>query len=324
VTEWIDIARVAVAVGGLAVASYTDIRTREVPDGLWYALAVVAIALFGLDLDARFGGMAWVLTVPVALVFVVAVTGGEIFTVIPGDDIPEGPIELSPGQERIWRIDQAITVALLAAAATTFLVAPGLDLGEPAPRPTGGPEAMAFSTCLMLAAALLFYFMGALHGGADAKGFMVVALLFPTAPVLAGLPLWPGNAGVAEVLPFALVVLFNGALLLVVAGPLMFAAIGARRGRFKWPHSFAGYAKPLDQVNLEREFLMGSVEDGMWRPRFMVSRGSHSAGKQVEALEFLKSAGETEVFVSPKFPFMVYMLLGLLLAVVATSPLYLL
>lgn len=320
-SEWIDVARIVLAVGGLAVASWTDLRTREVPDGLWYALAVAALALMAADFDARFGGVAWALVLSVGAVFAVAVTGGEILTVIPGDTVPEGPVELTDAQKRTWRIDQALSLGLLAGAAALFLAAPGLDLGRPA-GPLEGPEALALSTCLMLGAGLLFYVIGALHGGGDAKGFMALVLLFPTAPALAGLPIFPPDALVARTIPFALIVLFNGAIMLVVAAPLGFAAVGLRRGSFRFPHSFAGYAKPVSDVDLEREFIMGSVEGGAWRPRFMVGRTTHSDARQKEALEFLRESGEKEAFVSPKFPFMVYMLLGLLLAVLVTSPLY--
>lgn len=320
-TEWIDIARVALAVGGLAAASFTDIRTREVPDGLWYGLALAALALFALDFDARFGGTAWVLVVAVGAVFAVAVTGGEILTVIPGDTVPEGPIELTEAQKRIWRIDQVLSLALLGAAAAVFLLAPGLDLGAPA-GVLEGPEALALATCTMLGAGLVFYILGVLHGGGDAKGFMALVLLFPTAPALAGLPLFPPSSLTAQVLPFALVVLFNGALVLVVAAPLAFVGMGVRQGRLRFPYSLAGYSMPIAKVNLEREFLMGSVEDGAWRPRFLVSRATHADSRQKEALAFLKEEGQQDVFVSPKFPFMVYMLFGLVLAVAVTSPLY--
>ncbi|HEX9710908.1 MAG TPA: hypothetical protein VGB42_13205 [Candidatus Thermoplasmatota archaeon] len=320
-TEWVDAARVAAAVGALAFASWTDLRSREVPDGLWYALAAAALALMALDFGARFGGDSWVLVIAVAAVFAVAVTGGEIITVIPGDKVPEGPIDFTEAQKRVWLLDMLISASMLAGAVGVFVVAPSLDLGTPG-RPLSGPEAQAYAACLMMGAALVFYMMNALHGGADAKGLMVLALLFPVAPAIAGLPLIPAGTLAVELLPFALVVFFNGALIQVVAAPVWFGAVGLRNRQFRWPLSLTGYAKPVEAINLERDFLMGSLRGGEWKPHIILSRSAHSEARQKEGLEVIRESGAKTAFVSPKAPFMVFLLLGLVMAVVATSPLH--
>lgn len=320
-TEWVDAARVAAGIGGLAVASWSDIKSREVKDGLWFALAVVALALMAFDFNARFGGASWALVLAVGAVFIVAVTGGEIITVLPGDTLPEGPIELTDAQSRLLMIDYAISLAILGGAVAVFLIAPSLDLGTRV-GPLVGPQAQAYSACLMLGAALLFYAMGALHGGADAKGFMVLALLFPVAPAILGLPLIAVDPLSLAILPFALVVLFNGALVQVVGMPLWFSVRGLMRGQFRWPLSLAGYPKPVEAVDLERDFLMGTVKDGVFREHFILSRRSHSDSLQREGLEALRKGGVKTVFVTPKAPFMAYMLAGLIVAVILTSPLH--
>jgi preflagellin peptidase FlaK len=321
VTEWVDAVRVAVAVGGLAVASYTDVKKREVPDGLWYALALAALPLMALDFDARFGGTAWLLALPVGAVFAVAFTGGELFPIFPGDTLPEGEIVLSEAQRRLWRIDKALSATVVAVSLAVLLWAPGLDLGRPV-HPLLGPQAIALSACLMFGAGLFFFITGALFGGGDAKGFMVLALLFPTAPALAGLPVMAPASLAAQSLPFALVVFFNAGLMLVVAGPVVYAAVSLRRGHFRFPDSLMAVPKPVGQVDLSRDFVMGSLEDGQFKRRFLTRQGTHSDAKQKEALAFLQQRGDPVVFVAPKLPFMVYMLLGLVVAVVLTSPLY--
>ncbi len=320
-TEWIDAVRVSLAVGGLAFASWTDVRTREAPDGVWYFLALCALPLMALDFDARFGGMAWLLVVPVGGVFLVAFTGGELIPVVPGDTIPDENYEFTPAQRAILAVDLSLSAVIAVVSVLVIALAPGIDLGRAA-HPLFGPQALAFAACLMFGTGLLFFVTGALFGGGDAKAFMVLALLFPVAPAVAGLPLFPPATLVAASLPFALVVFVNGALLLVVAGPVIYTAVSRRRGHVRMPESLLAVPKPIGEVNLERDFIMGSVEDGKWRRRLLARQGTHSDKKQKEALEFLKAAGEEVVFVSPKLPFILFMLVGLVLAVAVTSPFY--
>jgi hypothetical protein len=317
----IDAVRVAVGVAGLAAAAASDLKTREVSDRLWYALAAVAILLFAFDFSQRFGGDSWILSVPVALVFVVTVTGGEIIPVFPGPEVPDEEVELSPAQKRILRMDGLLSVAMLGSAALVFALAPTLNLGMRA-TVLDGPEAIAYSTCLMIAGGFVFYVMGALHGGADAKAFMVLAVLFPVFPALPGLPLVAPSGTARLVVPFALAVLFNGALLLVAAVPVVYMVKGALAGRLKLPESLFGYQKRVADVVLEREFLMGAVVDGAWRSKVMALRATRSDAEQRAALEFLKSQLTAAVFVTPKFPFMVFLLAGLVLALLLTSPLH--
>jgi len=321
VTEWIDGARVALAFAGLSFAAYTDWKTREVPDGLWYALALCAIALFALDLSLRFGGDAWVLAVPVGLIFVVAVTGGEIVTVVPGDDpLPEG-YEFSAAERARIRLDIALSAALIAAAVAVFVGAGGLDLGLRTSL-LEGPQAQAYSVSLMFGLALLMFFTSLIAGGADAKGLMALALLFPVAPALPGLPLVHASALSVVLVPFSLAAFFNGAIILVAARLPVSPVVSWRRGELRFPDALFGVPKPVAMVNLEREWVLGVVEGGQWRPKRMPTHGSHSDEKQKEALDFLKARGDRTVFVSPKLPFMVYLLAGFVAVLVVSCPLY--
>ena len=320
--DWIDAARVGIAVAVLGVAAYTDLKTRMAPDGLWYAGAAAAVVLMALDFSASFGGVAWVLAFVVGTIFVVAITGGEIISVFPGDQVPPPPEQWTERQKSVMRVDQMISVVLIAAALSALVLSSQWDLGPPV-HPLAGPQAIAISSAVMVGAGLLFYLMGALHGGADAKAFMMLAVLVPQAPDIGVDPLVVGNPLARLYLPFVLVVLFNAALCLVLAAPLAFVVLSARAGRMSFPYCLAGYPKAVAHVNLERDFLMGTVVDGKWVPRAMLFRGGLSDDMQKEGLELLKKTGQESVFVSPKFPFLVYMLLGLLLAIFVGSPLLL-
>ncbi|MFQ3294179.1 MAG: preflagellin peptidase FlaK [Halobacteriales archaeon] len=95
---------------------------------------------------------------------------------------------------------------------------------------------VAVSTCLVVPIAYVFWYFGA-FGGADAKGLMAIALLFPTFPDL----LTTGAFGLPYHIPpvrtpvgvFSFTVLTNA----VLVGILYPAAVAGRnlvRGRFSW------------------------------------------------------------------------------------------
>lgn len=319
--EWVDGVRVAFALGGLCLASLTDLKTREVPNELWYALGAAALALMALDFNGTFGGAAWALAVPVGLLFVVAVTGGEIVSVFPeGEEPPEG-FEPTPAQRRTIRIDMALTALLIGSALALFVLASSWDLG----RRVGsleGPQAQAYSTSIMFGLAIGLYMASLLAGGGDAKALILLAALFPRAPALPGLPLVAPSALSIELLPYSLAVFFNAGLLLVLLKVPLSLAMSAREGSVKLPQSLFGHPKRVDLVNLEREWVMGKIDEGAFVETRMVTHGAHSDGEQAKALAFLKESGAERVFVTSKVPFMVYLLVGFAFALLFTSPLY--
>jgi hypothetical protein len=320
-TEWIDGARLAAAVVGLGYAAYTDARTREVQDGVWYGLGALAAVLFALDLNATYGAQAAVMAVPAALIFAVAVVGGEFVEVVPGDAPPPEDYQLNDAQRGRLRLDLGISAAFIVGAIALFVFSGSFDLGA-RPGLLQGPVVQSFSAVLMIGLALLMFMFSLIAGGADAKCLMMLALLFPVAPALSGLPLVhpPGLAVLS--IPFALAAFFNGAILLVAARLPVSPIVSARRGMFRFPESFFGVPKPVDKVNLEREWVLGGVEGGAFKRKLIPRHGAHSDEKQKEVLQFLKDKGEAMVFVSPKLPFMVYLLAGFIVLVVLSCPLY--
>ncbi len=306
---------------GLTLAAYTDVKTREVPNELWYGLGAAGLVIMGLGFSDSFGGLSWLLAVPVALVFAVVVTGLEIIPVFPkGAQISDDP-ELTPRQEFLTKVDLALSAAMLLSALVFFVLASGLDLG----RPTfvlEGPQAQAYSVCLMCLFALGMFYVSLISGGADMKALATLAVLFPAVPSVGGLPLVHPHALALLVVPFALAAYFNGALILVVAKIPVYPIASARRGHLRFPASIAGYPKPPGEVNLAREWINARLVDGKVVQTLWPKHGAHSDEKQKELLDFLKAKGEPFVFVSQRLPFMVYLAAGFVAALVVSSPLY--
>jgi hypothetical protein len=320
-SEWIDATRVGLCLFALCVAAYTDIKTREVPNELWYGLGAAGLVAMGLGFSESFGGLSWLLAVPVALVFVVVVTGLEIIPVFPKDAKVDENTKLTARQEFLTKLDLGLSAAMLLAALAFFVFAGGLDLGR-ATFVLAGPQAQAYSVSLMCLFALGMFYVSLISGGADMKALATLALLFPAVPSFPGLPLVHPNPTALLVVPFALAVYFNGALVLVVAKFPVYPVLSARRGHLRFPESVAGYPKPPSEVNLEREWINAKLVDGQVKQTLWPKHGAHSDEKQKELLEFLKARNEPFVFVSQRLPFMVYLAAGFVAALVVSSPLY--
>lgn len=305
----LDAARLLAAVVALAVASMTDLRTRKVPNALWYIAASVGTALLVADL-ALTGEGPWAvaLALPVAAFFAVVVTGGELWPVMPEDE-PDPTRELTRDEARVYVADLVASAALITVSLAVMWLARGkLD-------DTDVLWGVAGSVAIIVLA-LVFYAARLLHGGGDAKALMTLAVLFPTAPLGGTLPLLAMPEGAELLFPFSLTVLIDAAIIVVFL-PVGFLALSASRGPMKLPEALFGYPVPHDAVDTARVWLLHEADEAGELRRALWPRRSKEADQaRARALEVLRSRGETRVYVSPKLPLMVPMLAGLLVAAV--------
>lgn len=305
----LDAVRLLTAAVALAAASMTDLRTRKVPNALWYVVAAVGTGLLVADL-ALTGEGPWglALALPVAAFFAVVVTGGELVPVMP-DDEPDPTRELTREEARVYVADLAVSAVLVAASLGVMWMAHG-QLGD-----LDVLWGVAGSVAIIVLA-LVFYAARLLHGGGDAKALMTLAVLFPTAPLGGTLPLLAMPEGAGLMFPFSLTVLIDAAIIVVFL-PLAFLVMSAARGPLRLPEALFGYPVANDAVDTGRAWLLyeadeaGEVRRALW-PR----RSQKAEQARARALEALRSRGEARVYVSPKLPFMVPMLAGLLVAAV--------
>jgi hypothetical protein len=295
----IDLARLFIGSGFLAVAAAADWRTREVPDELWLVAGTVALVLFGVDLWA--GGVdpaVGLLLVPTAVLLYDPLIGQEFRT-----------------EDGRWRFPLGSVAAyVIAIAATGYAF---LDLqGEPV------PLAAFYAYLTVPVMMLVFRGMFELHllkGGADTKAMMAIAVLVPAYPQIPSLPLIsldPRLQGALQILfPFSLLVLMNTALLFVVA-PFVFLAYNASRGDLEFPKALVGYKVPLDRVP-KYAWYMDQIEDG----RHVVVYFPTKRQDRKEIREALRKAGFTRVWATPQLPFMVPLVVGFVLSFVAGNPL---
>lgn len=312
----LDVARIAVAIVVLGVASWTDVRTRKVPNAVWYAAAAAGIVILLLDLEELPDGLSFLgwtlLAFPLAAVFAVTVTGGELWPVMPEDEEDPGR-ELTPREARVYVADMAVSAVLIVASVAILVLVHGkLETND---RPMG-PFWSVVSAVLMIAVALGLYLARLIHGGGDAKALMTLAVIFPAYPALAGMPLLDVPAGMELLFPFAITVLIDAAIITAIT-PLGFLAVSAYRGSVRLPEALFGYPVPVDEVEGRHLWLMYETAEGSreLRRRLWPRRSKAAEDARARALEVLRERGDAKVYVSPKIPFMVPLLVGLLLAV---------
>lgn len=203
-----------------------------------------------------------------------------------------------------WRRAPNVLWWILAAAG---LVALAIDLAAEPSRATAG---WGYLVAIPAFAALmyLFWWLGLIAGGADAKALMALALLLPWPLEFGALPL------LRTVVPGSFAVLGN-TLLAFLLVPLALFVANAARGAFRFPHAFLGFRVPLDRLGATPSWPMERVENGKVTTKLFASRAPEMPLEELR--EELGKAGLTHVWMTPKVPFMIPLLVGFALAFTA-------
>ena len=281
-----------VLVAGLAYASYTDIRTREVPDALWVALcaAGILLALAAVETLDPVSVVAWVLA------------GTLVLEHLVPWDVPLEKI-------RSW-LPGAIEVAFYALATLVFVVL-GLRYGLSF-TPGGTAGALPIASVVVVVSVFLargLFEVGVLYGGADAKALMVAGILVP----LGTQALISPPAQVSSLLayyPFAVTVLMNAAFL-SVSIPVALALVNARRREFSFPRGFLGYWIPVRLLPDRFVWIKDPLLDAAPGADAATTEDDHEMRKR--QMEELTAKGVDRVWVTPQLPFVVLLYGGVIL-----------
>ncbi|MCI4321529.1 MAG: prepilin peptidase, partial [Thermoplasmata archaeon] len=216
-------AAIAVLVVGLAVGAIVDLRTREVDDRLWLAIALLGGGLQGVVVGA--GGTVPLLVWLLVLAFVIQ-------HLLPWD-------EMISEQRSAWA-GYLELVTYVGVGVILAIVGWRDGVG-----PTGLPvAAIAVYVSVLLARAL--FEANLLYGGADAKAVMVAAAAVPFDTMTLLAPNGPA-ASILSFYPFAVTVLMNGALAAIVV-PLALVLRNARHGHWNGLRTFTGYPLSVEQL----------------------------------------------------------------------------
>lgn len=157
---------------------------------------------------------------------------------------------------------------------------------------------------IMIALMYLFFQMRLLFGGADAKALMALAILVPIQPTMLGeqLPLWK------SFMPGSWIIFANATILfLLIPLSLLVYNIGKRNVRF--PHSLLGYVITVEKAKQKFVWPLEKIKDGKRRLMYMPKNFDID-----EELAEFEKLGISEIWVTPKIPFMIPLLIGFLVS----------
>jgi hypothetical protein len=284
----IDLAAI-VLTAGFAYAAWSDWQTREVSDRLWQALSIAGV-LLGI---VALGSIPWV---GLGLWLLVAALALE--HLFPWDSVVSRWGEHWP--------DILEVVAFL--GVILALAAVGLQRGIG----TAGVPLPVIEAFAGVALARGFYELRLLYGGADAKALIAASVTLPLGitPLLA-LP--PTASAILAIYPFPLTLLMNAALA-AIAIPIALAIGNLRRGEFSFPRGFTGYSLPVPALPDRFVWLKDPALEGDEEEAETTEEDRALRTRQRDAL---LAQGVRRAWVSPQIPFLVLMLVGLLLGLVA-------
>ncbi len=287
----VEPARILLFGAGFAIASFLDLRSREIGEGLWQILGVGGVVL-GFVSFAPEGA------VPIVLWGLVGAFSLE--HLFPWEDA------LGSHADR-W-VTPIEVVSYLAVIVVVTASAARYGFGS------GGVPVAAIAVLVTVVLTRALFEVRILHGGADARAVITVGTILPIvgAPALAAASF---QTPLLAVVPFSVTVLTNAAVLSLVV-PISLALRNVRRGDFSFPAGFTGYALPVEQLphrfvwvrdpHLGEDSLADDVETSEEDER-----------RRAKLAQELSAKGVRRVWVSPQIPFVVLITVGGLAGLVA-------
>lgn len=274
----------AILLAGFGYAAYTDVRTREAPDGVWLVLGGSGAALGAAAVAPGGPGpvVAWLL-----------VAGLILQHFVPWDRPIERLHESLPGY-----LELAAYVgvgAVLVGGAFEYGIS-----GSTVP----GVAIAGYSVVVIARAAFEF---GLLYGGADAKALIAAAALIPLSPSV----LADGATAVRleGIVPGPLTLLMNAALL-SVAVPIAIAIRNLKDGTFEGGASFLGYPIPVAELPRRFVWLRDPLLGGLSEEEREVETSEDDRRLRERQRSELEARGVVRVWVTPQLPFLVFFLAG--------------
>ncbi|MCJ7463987.1 MAG: hypothetical protein MUO81_04520 [Thermoplasmata archaeon] len=276
--------RLVLSLSVLAYASFLDLRTRKVPNVYWIGLGVAGLGLILVQL--------YVDDMPIEylLIFV------PILAILA--DVYLGSEEETTRAKLTTFGKYALALGSILALAYQY----------------GGDE--YFQHLLAIPIIMLFvvvmYMLDIVRGGADAKALISLSILFPFYPAFGSLPFIHGETSAAEtLLPFSFSILVNAAIIVALT-PLVFLARNLSRKEFAFPLGLLGYKLDTAEIANKHVWLMESIMDG----KLVTHVRPRKQEDQKADIELLASSGYKRVWVTPKIPFILPMLVSLILTTV--------
>jgi preflagellin peptidase FlaK len=297
----VNAVRAVLGVAVLGFAAFKDWKVREVEDEAWMVMEVAGLALIIINL------LMWGSSI-IHFVFLLPIFTACAYAFWGSPEIEE----IKKGS----KVDMAWALVYLAS-----IVVFGYYIFQEIYKPDSvSDEAMMLfpMACVIILYYIMYYAnlggIHLLHGGADAKGMIAISVLLPVYPVFGSLPLLSAmsDSYLDIFVPFSFSVLMNAAWIPVLFYILYFPLRNIVQGSFGIP-MFFGYTMPIDNVNDSHVWLMQRCDSEMNQRVVLLPS---KLGEHDKDLKRLKKLGEKKVWVTPKIPFMIPILIGVVLMLI--------
>ncbi len=284
----IEVMRVIFGMAFLCYASYTDLKIRKVKNEVWMLMGFTGgiFLLLQLFLDKK-SWEYYLIFVPVGILF------ASMF-------IEHEPLYDGEKKAFNFKLFGLYIIGIVVVIYQIYALS-----GE-----------TYFYQLLTIPILIVFFFvlyqLRVLHGGADAKAMMAIAIFVPFYPHFFGFPilqLSPERVASAMELffPFAFMVLMNS-VLFVVWVFLAFLVYNSAKRDFGFPEMLLGYKMEIDDVKKEFVWPMERIVKG---ERVMVLFPKRNDD---ESLKKLKELDVKRIWVTPKIPFIVFLTAGFVIS----------
>lgn len=291
-SEAIAVLKLAAAMTILGYASLSDLRTRKASNLFWIVLSAIGVVMIPISIMVEELPIGYLLI----LVPIIAILS-DVF----------------------WDVERA-SVLSRSAPFIKYAIAIAATVALGATWASEGDFQSLLAVPILMLLIILLYMLDVIRGGADAKALISIAIVFPSYPVVANLPLIVSESETLQtVIPFTFSVLVNAAILVVFL-PLAFLVVNLYRKDMLFPQMFLGYRMEGVEAVRKHVWLMERVEDGK-RVLYARPKMEEDLPKEIGALN---AHGHAEVWVTPKIPFIVPIFVSLVLTALIGNPFFLL
>jgi preflagellin peptidase FlaK len=156
---------------------------------------------------------------------------------------------------------------------------------------------------IMIGFIYLLFQLRLIFGGADAKALMAIAILVPIEPVINQFPIFGGTP-----MPFSWSIFANSIIIFLFI-PLILIFYNLSKRNIKFPHVLLGYKMELKKAEEKFVWPLEKFIDG--KLKFVYMPKEFDASKEYKEFE---KHGIKHIWVTPKIPFMIPLLMGYILA----------
>lgn len=164
---------------------------------------------------------------------------------------------------------------------------------------------------IMIALVYAFFQMRLIFGGADAKALMALAILLPMHPSINQFPIW------GESFMPASWTIFSNSIIIFLFIPLSLLIFNIAKRNIKFPHALLGYKMSIKTAKEKFVWPLEKIVDG--KRKFAYMPKEFDADEEFDKFE---KFGINEIWITPKVPFMIPLLVGFICSYIFGDILY--